>query len=95
MIDLTTAQGSIQHAQEAAAVIAVRIMSTPDGEGKLMGFQCFKARHAKRFEREVYYEVDVGKMIITDIEGKRPSFKTKKQETEEYTDESGKQSPNV
>lgn len=96
MIDLTTAQGSIQHAQEAAAVIAVRIMSTPDGEGKIMGFQCFKARHAKKYEKEIFYEVDVGKMIITDIEGKRPSFKTKKkydeeeQPKEEYVNDKGK-----
>jgi len=98
MIDLTTAQGSIQHAQEAAAVIAVRIMSTPDGEGKIMGFQCFKARHAKKFEREVYYEVDVGKMIITDNEKKRPQYKTKKKDDdeekeiprEEYVDNRGK-----
>jgi len=95
MIDLTTAQGSIQHAQEAAAVVAVRIMPTPDGEGQLMGFQCFKARHAKKFQKEVCYEVDVGKMIITDNEKKRPSFKTKKDEPDDhepegYTDDKGK-----
>jgi hypothetical protein len=84
VLDLTAAAGSIQHLFEAAAVVSVRITSAPDGVGQLMGIQCHKSRHSKKNSRETYYEVDVGKMIITDIEGKIAAFKKKEDEENEY-----------
>lgn len=93
VIDLTTAQGSIQHAQEAAAVISVRIMDRQDGKGQMMGVQCQKARFAKKFQKEIFFEVDVGKMIITNNECKRVTHSTDKKKTikqnpvsEDYTE---------
>ena len=88
VLDLTTAQGSIQHAQEAAAVIAVRLMDKPDGsKGQMMGFTCLKARHAKRFMKEICFEVDVNKMIITDNEIKRITHSIKKRDKKKEEEE--------
>lgn len=69
--NITQAQGSIKHFQEASAVIAVR--QRPDlesnclkGSGrKMMEFAALKMRHFRKDDRPIYVEADFDKITIT------------------------------
>ena len=66
-LGLDMAQGSVQHLQEAAAIIAMRQVHLP-GDKIVMELADLKQRFSKRASKPVYLEVDLGRMSITNEE---------------------------
>jgi hypothetical protein len=69
VLDTSHAQGSIQHFQEAKAVIAmneVKGIDTGDPEVKLLEFRSLKMREGRRLPDPVIVEARFGKMEISD-----------------------------
>ena len=85
---LAHAQGSVQHLQEAAAVISVRQrgdlkqhLKDPENE-KVLEFTNLKVRHSKRADTSVYYPANLGRMHISKEQIDPKSF----EDTEETGD---------
>lgn len=66
-LSLEMAQGSVKHLQEAAAIIGMRQQELP-GEKIVMELADLKQRFSKRTKRNVFLEVDLSKMQITNNE---------------------------
>lgn len=66
--DATQLQGSIQHLQEAALVIAMRKTGKKigDDQSDIMQFKAIKVRHAADEGKAVYLKANLGKMQFTD-----------------------------
>lgn len=67
-LDLSMAQGSIKHLQEASAVIAMHQadnVDLKDPDVKVLAFKSLKARQSKRLGATVYVKARLGKLDIT------------------------------
>lgn len=91
VLDSSMAQGSIQHLQEAAAVVAMLQRDHPTDENKkAMEFRSLKMRHSPKDGKSVILEADLRKMTITRTEVKIEEI-DRSQENDDDDDDSQKQ----
>jgi hypothetical protein len=84
VVTMDMSQGSIQHLQEASAVVTMIQRDCPGKpDKKVLGFRAQKMRHSRRDNNVVWLEADLKKMTITDHVVEMPDVNREEEEEEE------------
>ena len=86
-IDMTMAQSSIRHFQEATAVISMNQVPIPGKDAVAIKFKPLKMRQSKRSAKAITLECDLSKMNITNTTIDIEELQESKEEDESYKKE--------